>query len=261
MITLTADGIAVKTAKHGDEQYLRSRQWYISREHYIYSRMGPHPRLPRVLSWDPETCALGLDYLVNMDLQWYMHYHRSIITAAHRVQWITNLLMGLCHVHACGIIHCDLTLPNLLLDADLRLKIADFESSSIGGAPYEGSAGGRLSPPRTYDEHGNSIYGMKEEIFTLGCTMYTILGGQIPFPEIIDDRDEINARWTRGQYPDTSKLLWGDMIHKCWTGEIKSVPELMYLKHQSLVDFTKERFAHQRLALLGESDLVGRPKS
>lgn len=222
--------------------------------------MGPHPRLPKVLSWDPETCALGLEYAVNGSLQSYLFGCHSV-TAADRIQWVTDLLMGLCHVHACGIIHCDLTPSNLLLDANCRLKIADFECSSIDGGYCEGSAGGRFCPPQVDDENGMPIYGMKEEIFTLGCTMYTILGGQIPFPEIVDDRDEINARWSSGQYPDTSKLLWGDMVRKCWTGEIKNVPELMYLMHQTLVDYTKERFAHQSIALLEESDVIGRPKS
>jgi serine/threonine protein kinase len=153
-----------------------------------------------------------------------------------------------------------LTLPNLLLDADLRLKIADFESSSIDGGLCEGSAAGRFSPPQVDDENGMPIYGMREEIFTLGCTMYTILSGQIPFPDIEDD-DDIDALWSSGQYPDTSKLLWGDMVRKCWTGEVKSVSELMYLTHQSLLDIAKDRFAHQSIALLEESGTIVRPES
>jgi hypothetical protein len=103
---------------------------------------------------------------------------------------------------------------------------------------------------------------MREEIFTLGCTMYTILGGQEPFLDVSDfDADEIEARWSSGEYPDTSKLLWGDLIRKCWTGEIKSAPELLLLTYQSLLDFTKERFAYRSTALLGECDTIGRTRS
>lgn len=126
-------GDIIKTPWAGDvrEEDCRNE---IAIEAQIYQRLGEHPRLVELKGWDPEACTLTLKYMPNGTLEEYIKSYHGQISPAERLRWTAQAAEGLQFLHSAGVIHCDVGPHNLLLDADLSLKIADFSGSSLDGS-------------------------------------------------------------------------------------------------------------------------------
>ncbi|HZT79199.1 MAG TPA: serine/threonine-protein kinase, partial [Gemmataceae bacterium] len=109
-----------------------------------------------------------------------------------------QVALGLQCAHAAGMVHRDIKPANLLLQyrTDLPgagglVKISDFGLARLQG-PAEGGDGTLvckeqtvmgtpdfLSPEQARDLHRTDI---RSDLYSLGCTLYYLLTGQVPFP-------------------------------------------------------------------------------
>ena len=106
-------------------------------------------------------------------------------------EYIRQAALGLQHAHEHGMVHRDIKLQNLMLTRKGQVKILDFglarfacASTSAPAAPLteNGFLTGTpdfMSPEQTEDPHGADI---RADIYSLGCTLYALLAGQLPFP-------------------------------------------------------------------------------
>lgn len=113
----------------------------------IYDAVGVHPRVPRIVSWDSETCCLTIEYLENGTLKDYITTKSESLTPQLRLRWAKQASEGLSALRAAGVIHCDISPRNFLLDSDLHLKIADFGGASLAGSTPSAVAGTRFRYP------------------------------------------------------------------------------------------------------------------
>ncbi|MGD9932810.1 MAG: protein kinase [Dehalococcoidia bacterium] len=82
-----------------------------------------------------------------------------------------------------GIVHRDIKPENLLLDADGRVKVADFGIAKQTQAPGLTAFGGFVGTP-TYaaPEQSDGVVDQRTDIYQLGGTLYHMLTGRTPFP-------------------------------------------------------------------------------
>jgi serine/threonine protein kinase len=75
-----------------------------------------------------------MEYMPNGNLKDYLCQHHNEITLKQRLQWACEAAEGLQYLHSHNVVWCDMRPRNMLLDADLSLKVADFGGSSLNGS-------------------------------------------------------------------------------------------------------------------------------
>ncbi|KAF4632944.1 hypothetical protein G7Y89_g5172 [Cudoniella acicularis] len=193
----------------------------ITIENQIYERLGRHPRLVRIIDWDPIHCALTMEYMPNGNLKDFLLVKNDSVSTTQRFQWAQEAAEALQLLHAANVVHCDLEPKNFLLDLNLGLKIADFSGSSLEGSRASACVGKRFSLP---DVDWRRQPTIQDDLFGLGSTIYCIMTGQHPFPELSSDEVENNYRTQK--FPDVSNIPCGSIIKRCWLSEITSAQEI-----------------------------------
>jgi len=193
----------------------------ITLEYQIYKRLGPHPRLVRIIAWDSEECALTIEYMSNGCLKDYLCAHNDEILETQRLRWIREAAEGVQLLHSAGVFHCDIAPKNFLLDADLSLKIADFGSSSLDGSRPSGCASTRFITP---DFTFRTPPTVQEDLYALGSTMYNIMTGKAPYQEL--ESDEVERRYCAQDFPDITDIPCGKIIQRCWRSDVVSAQEV-----------------------------------
>jgi len=90
-------------------------------------------------------------------------------------------LLGLAHIHAHGLMHCDLKEPNIMIkNKDLQkpqLAIIDFGLAHVCAGPGEAGGTPGYVPPETNARH---IWYPKGDIFSLGVAFFQLLADKTP---------------------------------------------------------------------------------
>ena len=224
--------------------YSKSRQPFYDHE-YSFLKNINHPSIINVTgaAEDKNYFYMEMEYCPSGDLSHCLwpnkgaNYFEKIIKTVS-----VQLLLGLKTLHQNGIIHCNLKPSNIIIDEFGNVKICDFKKAlntntmTMQEIKKNKTA---MTPcytaPELFNENG--VYTFKTDLWALGCIMYEMAIGQVPFFEERVNKlimkilkEEIN--FNKKQFNQYSmefmdvlrKLLEKDPDKRpCW-GEIENYP-------------------------------------
>jgi len=150
----------------------------------ILKRLNGHPNIIRLFEVI-ETAAqvvLVMEFASGGDLLRYVRQRRWLAESCAQ-DLFKQLLDGIAHIHSMGVIHRDIKLENLLLDAFSCLKIADFGVAVIVKSPgkklNEHCGTPSYIAPEILLESGYD--GQPVDVWSAGVVLYAMLCGRVPF--------------------------------------------------------------------------------
>lgn len=195
-------------------------------EEKMLQAIGPHPRIVGFKARRDDG-GLLLEYMANGMVGSYLHEKTSIW---QRLQWTLQATEAVAFIHSRDVLHCDLNVYNMLLDAGLNIKLCDFQGRLLspngdrvlcnGGS----SEGTKYSMPRADPEDASR----KSDIFALGSVMYFLMTGHEVYPGLhhASDEDEIVRRFQHGDFPPIDTALGREIMYRCWLGEYESAQDM-----------------------------------
>ncbi|HAH47951.1 MAG TPA: hypothetical protein DCM07_24475 [Planctomycetaceae bacterium] len=210
-----------------------------------------------------ETCFLVMEYLSGHDLKTILKSEKkiSIKSACYIVRQVAN---GLQYIHNHNLIHRDIKPSNLFLTAEGEVKILDLGLAGLsetnthlsdltdsqcimGSVQY-------MAPEQAYSV---KKIDHRADIYSLGCTFYKLLTGQVPFKQqtqiatILAHREETPPRLSDviPKIPDTLEDLFQSMMKKNPADRIQSMAEVVeildrFLSQQNETPLTESAETH-----------------
>jgi serine/threonine-protein kinase len=161
------------------------------REMRLVGRLD-HPNIIRALDAEEigRAPCIVMEYVPGQDLERLL-LDRGPLPPGEVVRCAIQAALGLAHAHERGVIHRDIKPSNLLLGEDGRLRILDLGMGTLmqaddldqeSFATCDGFAAGTADYMSPEQAVGRGGLDGRSDLYSLGCVMYHLLSGQVPFP-------------------------------------------------------------------------------
>lgn len=180
----------------------------VTRELEVLRRLD-HPRIVRLKGFyeDADSYYLVMEFVSGGDLMDFVAAHGSVGEEAGS-EITRQILEAVKYIHSMGISHRDLKPDNILIEQDdpVLVKITDFGLAKIqGNGTFMKTFCGTLAyvapeviGGKASEEKEGNKYSSLVDMWSIGCLVYVILTGHLPFSG--STQDELYKQISRGSY-------------------------------------------------------------
>jgi serine/threonine protein kinase len=244
-----------------------------------------HPNIVTVFDFDRagDTHFLVMELVDGITLERHVE-EQGPLTIPQACDFMRQAALGLQHAHEQALVHRDIKPSNLMVAkaaAGFQIKLLDMgvarvlqlgsqsgvesfntltqSGTVIGTADY-------VAPEQLEDPHGADV---RADLYSLGCTFYFVLTGQVPFPggSVLSKLDK--QRWQdpteltqlRGDIPDAVARVVGKLMKKRPADRYQTPDELAHaldlLARHHYQDPPRPRLEFKELRrMIGHADAV-----
>lgn len=229
------DPCAVKSVVPPDE-----RHWNDLAMEFYYTRTIPeHIRIVRLRGSVVDQsygggCSAVLLIMERMNRDLYCGL-RSGLSWQKRLQIAIDVVEGIRYLHSQGLVHRDIKLKNVLLDAEDRAKLTDF-GFCIPEAMMSGSVVG--TPVHMAPELLSGHYDSSVDVYAFGILFWYICAGHVKLPCVFEHFQNKEQLWSSVRkgirpecLPQFNEACW-NLMEQCWAAEPVCRPLLGYVQPQ-----------------------------
>lgn len=147
---------------------------YLSADRYVVQLLD--------VGWDASPPYYVMEYIEQGSLEDKLK-RDGPLPVPQAAEIFRELAIGLGHAHAKGVLHCDLKPANVLLDQDLRPRLADFGQSRL--AHEQQPALGTLFYMAPEQADSTARPDPRWDVYALGALMHCMLTGSPPYRDSI----------------------------------------------------------------------------
>jgi hypothetical protein len=129
------------------------------------------------VGWEAEPPYYVMEFMPNGSLEELLQA-RGTMTATAAVDLLHELCLGMNHAHGRGVLHCDLKPANVLLDAQLRPRLADFGQSRLSSEQLPALGTLFYMAPEQADLE--AVPEARWDVYALGAILFRMLVGHPP---------------------------------------------------------------------------------
>jgi serine/threonine protein kinase len=172
-----------------------------------------------------------IDYLPNGTLRQYLNQFPQGLSEDEAQRLFGQIYSALLHCHMTHfLVHRDIKLENILLDANLNAKVIDF---GLSDTFYCNTLRGQMgtpgySPPEVV---AGGAYDEKCDVWSLGVTLYRMVAGGSPFHSKTMKFRELIDACARLHLPHRFSADLKDLLRKMLDGNPRTRPSLIDLQN------------------------------
>ncbi|KAH8731033.1 kinase-like domain-containing protein [Phaeosphaeriaceae sp. PMI808] len=193
----------------------------LEREKEVYRHLGEHEEILRCL--DISAIGLQFPFMKNGNLRHYLSNPAKPIQLSTKLLCVKNATRSICFIHSMGVLQADISARNFLVDDDLSLVLCDFSGSAIGD---QDALVGQETRYQKVAGVKPFCISIATEIFAVGSLIYEIMTDKRPYDEI-EDEDEVEELFGKGNFPSTTYIPLGNVIRKCWLDGFSTAAEVL----------------------------------
>lgn len=198
-------------------------------ESKLYEEVGEHDHIIKSQGLR-EDGFLVLERAANGNAFEYVASHPHLPEVS-RLRWCVEICKALVHCHNHRVLHCDVRHRNILLDDELRVKLADFQGRLVSTGGETILDGGSQEEAQYYCPRNTADHAdVRTDLFGLGSTIFFLMAGHEPFPGITGrnegDDEEVERRFRSGEFPEETHACT-HIVEKCWRLGYSSAEEVL----------------------------------
>ncbi|XP_040946925.1 serine/threonine-protein kinase STY46 isoform X4 [Gossypium hirsutum] len=148
----------------------------------------------------------------------YLHKQKGVFKLPSLLKVAIDVSKGMNYLHQNNIIHRDLKAPNLLMDENEVVKVADF-----GVARVKAQSGVMTAETGTYRWMAPEViehkpYDHKADVFSFGIVLWELLTGKLPYACLTPLQAAVGVvqKGLRPTIPKNTNPKLAELLERCW---------------------------------------------
>ncbi|XP_042464236.1 serine/threonine/tyrosine-protein kinase HT1-like [Zingiber officinale] len=227
--------VAIKLVKipEQDEQKKAVLEKQFNSEVAFLSRLY-HPNIVQFIAAcrKPPVYCIITEYMSQGTLRMYLHKKEPYSLSTETILRLAlDISRGMQYLHSQGVIHRDLKSHNLLLNDEMRVKVADFGTSCLETQCKEskGNMGTyRWMAPEMIKE---KPYTKKVDVYSFGIVMWELTTALVPYQSMtpVQAAYAASEKNLRPPLSTSCSPVLNNLIERCWSANPSKRPDFNYV--------------------------------